>query len=180
MHASMEISIFWLRRLVAGIKRTHLGRYRKSKMKKDRTNIMNWLSFVILRQEKSTEVLCCWETSPTFYRTITNEWFNKTSGPTVNYDNAAQQAIGVDLDNNNLSGRLPPDLGLLSNLQIFKLSKNDLTGTIPTSFWKLTQLKELHKGRYWPWDPLPFRRPRAEVATAGCGSGVWRSFIYNP
>ena len=72
------------------------------------------------------------------------EWFDKTSGHGVICDKTAQRVIGVNLENNHLSGRLPPDLALLSNLKIFKLTQNNLTGTIPKSFGKLTQLKELN------------------------------------
>ncbi|GER31045.1 leucine-rich repeat (LRR) family protein [Striga asiatica] len=50
---------------------------------------------------------------------------------------------GVDLNHASLSGWLPPDLGLLTDLALFHLNSNHFTGTVPYTFSNLRHLYEL-------------------------------------
>ncbi len=50
---------------------------------------------------------------------------------------------GLDLLRNNLSGTLPGELGLFSEIEILRLAENNLTGPIPTELWTLEKLKSL-------------------------------------
>eukprot|EP00980_Cylindrotheca_fusiformis_P030874 scaffold25553_cov127-Cylindrotheca_fusiformis.AAC.1 len=49
--------------------------------------------------------------------------------------------ISLNLDENGLVGRMPPELGMLQDLQEIHLSKNHLTGSLPSSLAKLVRLK---------------------------------------
>ncbi|MCX6579664.1 MAG: fibronectin type III domain-containing protein [Candidatus Aminicenantes bacterium] len=49
----------------------------------------------------------------------------------------------ISLYNNNLNGFLPPELGILANLQILRLYSNQLRGTIPSELANLTNLQGL-------------------------------------
>jgi hypothetical protein len=50
----------------------------------------------------------------------------------------------LPLQNNNVRGKIPPDLGLLTDLTNLKLSENQLSGTIPSFLGALTALTELY------------------------------------
>lgn len=52
----------------------------------------------------------------------------------------------IDLQNNNLNGSIPPNLGDLSQLEHLKLIQNNLSGSLPNSMTKLSNIKtiELH------------------------------------
>ncbi|KAJ8547332.1 hypothetical protein K7X08_010918 [Anisodus acutangulus] len=50
---------------------------------------------------------------------------------------------GIDLNHANISGYLPEDLGLLTDLAVFHINSNRFLGTIPKSFSKLRVLYEL-------------------------------------
>ena len=49
----------------------------------------------------------------------------------------------MNLDNNQLTGEIPSDLGKLTNLTVLGASFNQLTGEIPADLGKLTNLKQL-------------------------------------
>ena len=49
----------------------------------------------------------------------------------------------LSLDLNALSGPIPPELGRLANLRTLSLSRNRLTGTLPTELGNLTRLERL-------------------------------------
>ncbi|MDE2925394.1 MAG: hypothetical protein OXT71_03245 [Acidobacteriota bacterium] len=53
------------------------------------------------------------------------------------------RVIQLDLDENNLVGRIPPELGDLAQLQILDLYDNQLTGMIPVELSRLSQLQWL-------------------------------------
>ena len=59
---------------------------------------------------------------------------------------AGDQVTGLALVDNELSGKIPPDIGNLTNLAKLDLSSNDLTGAIPPELGHLTNLKELNLG----------------------------------
>ncbi len=66
-----------------------------------------------------------------------NTWY----GVTTNDDG---RVTALHLDNNNLHGFIPPELGDLTNLQILDLSNNQLAGLIPFELDDLPDLQVLH------------------------------------
>ncbi|KAG8643710.1 hypothetical protein MANES_11G060012v8 [Manihot esculenta] len=50
---------------------------------------------------------------------------------------------GLDLSDNNLTGEIPYELGVLSHIHALNLSHNQLTGSIPKSFSNLSQIESL-------------------------------------
>lgn len=57
--------------------------------------------------------------------------------------NANGGVIGLHLDGNRLRGRIPPELGNLSDLELLNLSTNRLVGAIPVELGRLTNLTSL-------------------------------------
>ena len=60
------------------------------------------------------------------------------------------RVVGMDLRSNNLSGRIPAELGNLSRLRALDLAANALVGPIPAAIGNLSQLEEL----YLTFNPL--------------------------
>ncbi len=58
--------------------------------------------------------------------------------------------ISIDLNNNNLSGEIPKEIGNLANLKSLRLNDNQLTGSIPTEIGNLINLYYLylHKNQF--------------------------------
>ena len=54
------------------------------------------------------------------------------------------RVIGLDLNQNNLTGSIPPELGNLSRLEFLKLKDNQLTDEIPPELGQLSRLHELN------------------------------------
>jgi hypothetical protein len=52
--------------------------------------------------------------------------------------------VEMKLDDNNLQGQLPTELGLLSNLQVLYLGNNQIYGLFPTELGRLTSLEQLY------------------------------------
>lgn len=52
-----------------------------------------------------------------------------------------RHVVGLELSNNHLQGRLPPEIGNLTSLQTFDVSHNTLQGTLLPEFGKLTALQ---------------------------------------
>ena len=50
----------------------------------------------------------------------------------------------LDLNNNELSGEVPPELGSLSNLQSLRLGSNELSSEIPSELGSLSDLQWLN------------------------------------
>ena len=65
-------------------------------------------------------------------------WFSSEDGEAVCTNEAINQ---INLHNNNMLGSLPPELGLLSKIQLFDVFNNELFGSIPTQFGLLTDLE---------------------------------------
>jgi len=64
------------------------------------------------------------------------EWYGVTVG-------ADGRVVGLRLPNNNLSGRIPAELGSLSSLEELSLSHNGLSGRIPPELGNLSSLVRL-------------------------------------
>ncbi len=56
---------------------------------------------------------------------------------------ATGRVTTIDLGWNNLSGEIPPELGLMSNLKVLHLAGNELTGEIPSELGQLPSLESL-------------------------------------
>ncbi|CAL9168866.1 leucine-rich repeat receptor protein kinase HPCA1 [Musa acuminata AAA Group] len=65
------------------------------------------------------------------------------------------QLIHVLFDNNNLTGSIPPTLGLVETLEVLRLDKNSLTGPVPSNLNNLTKVAELHLANNQLTGPLP-------------------------
>ena len=59
------------------------------------------------------------------------------------------------LQGNSLSGTIPPQLGSLTKLRVLYLENNDLTGIIPTELGELTKLTQLILGENRLSGPVP-------------------------
>lgn len=67
------------------------------------------------------------------------EWHGVTTG-------ANGRVTGLDLNANNLTGAIPPEVVGLSHLEILNLERNQLAGTIPRELAQLPALRELNLG----------------------------------
>ena len=65
-----------------------------------------------------------------------DEWYGVATDDTL-------RIISLDLERNNLSGQIPPQLGNLSNLKNLELGYNNLTGAIPAELGNLNSLISL-------------------------------------
>lgn len=66
------------------------------------------------------------------------------------------RVVVIDLGNNNLNGRIPPELGGLSRLEALWLTFNrGLTGSIPAELGNLSRLVELYLGENGLTGPIP-------------------------
>lgn len=59
-------------------------------------------------------------------------------------DSDSDLISGLDLDGNQLNGRIPTELGLLTPLQDLSLATNYLNGAIPSEIGKLTSLRTMN------------------------------------
>jgi hypothetical protein len=50
--------------------------------------------------------------------------------------------IVLDLDNNSLTGSIPAEIGLLTNLQFLLLNRNELSSSIPSQLENMDQLRK--------------------------------------
>ena len=83
---------------------------------------------------------------------LTDEHIYGWYGVTVNVDESVTR---LTLEENNLVGKMPAELGDLSSLTRLNLRNNQLTGEIPTELSNLTQLRALHIGRNQLTGPIP-------------------------
>ena len=67
---------------------------------------------------------------------LIREWYGVTN-------DANGRVNGLLLDDNQLTGKIPPELGSLANLEWLLLYNNQLTGTIPAELGRLTNLTVL-------------------------------------
>uniref|UniRef100_A0A6N2KQA2 Leucine-rich repeat-containing N-terminal plant-type domain-containing protein n=1 Tax=Salix viminalis TaxID=40686 RepID=A0A6N2KQA2_SALVM len=54
-----------------------------------------------------------------------------------------QYFTGIDFSCNNFTGKIPPEIGNLSNIKVLNLSHNSLTGPIPPTFSRLKEIESL-------------------------------------
>ncbi|MCP4109089.1 MAG: hypothetical protein GY749_26765, partial [Desulfobacteraceae bacterium] len=71
---------------------------------------------------------------------LTDEPVSTWHGVTVDNGHVTQ----INLNNNNLSGIIPSEIGELTSLIYLFLEDNQLTGEIPSEIWNLTNLTYLH------------------------------------
>ena len=74
---------------------------------------------------------------------------DEETGPSVNLwgvDYSIENTTELNLNENQLTGEIPPEIGNLSNLEKLYLSNNQLTGSIPLEIGNLTNLTELYLG----------------------------------
>ena len=67
---------------------------------------------------------------------LTRQWYGVTN-------DANGRVNGLFLGGNQLTGKIPPELGDLANLELLYLHENQLTGPIPAELGRLTGLQEL-------------------------------------
>jgi len=77
------------------------------------------------------------------------DWFGIKCG---NSDGMITQ---MKLNNNELRGTIPPEIGMLTSLEFIFLSNNDITGTIPTTFHYLSSLRILRLEGNYISSPIP-------------------------
>ena len=83
---------------------------------------------------------------------LTDEHIYGWYGVTVNVDESVTR---LTLEENNLTGEMPAELGDLSGLESLNLWNNQLTGEIPAELSNLTQLRALDIGRNQLTGPIP-------------------------
>lgn len=71
----------------------------------------------------------------------TSEPMNTWYGVTLNANGYVEKLV---LPNNNLTGKVPANLGVLTHLKHLALSNNDLSGTIPEDIGNMTSLEYLY------------------------------------
>lgn len=78
------------------------------------------------------------------WKTNTNWLSNYSPSTWFGVSIEAKSVSSLQLNNNQLSGTIPAELGSLSNLNILYLSSNQLSGPIPPSLGNLTLLMDLY------------------------------------
>ncbi|KAK8595705.1 hypothetical protein V6N12_064217 [Hibiscus sabdariffa] len=69
--------------------------------------------------------------------------FTTKKGSYTYSGNILEYMSGIDLSCNRLTGQIPPEIGILSELHSFNLSYNNFTGFIPSTFSMLKQIESL-------------------------------------
>ncbi|KAL2460272.1 Leucine-rich repeat (LRR) family protein [Abeliophyllum distichum] len=93
--------------------------------------------------------------TPALYLTLAN---NKFIGPipnSIGLGQASKTLIEVLFLNNQLSGCLPCEIGLLGKTRVFDVSRNFLTGPIPQSFACLFKMEILNLASNQFYGPVP-------------------------
>ncbi|XVE84021.1 hypothetical protein DITRI_Ditri16bG0135300 [Diplodiscus trichospermus] len=81
--------------------------------------------------------------TPSLYAGMTEIHFVTKNRANLYKDDIIWYMSGLDLSCNNLTGKLPMDLGHLSSLRALNLSHNQLMGRIPISFLNITEIESL-------------------------------------
>jgi hypothetical protein len=80
-------------------------------------------------------------------------WLGKSECEWYGIDCVNRSVTGISFYNsatkvaNNYAGSIPPDIGLLTSLQVFSMYDNDVTGTIPESIGRCSQMKQFDIAR---------------------------------
>ena len=110
---------------------------------------------------RSSVIEDCTETRPEWY--VLSALYNSTNGPNWNNNenwlgqspldewhgvitDGDGRVTALELDDNGLTGRIPPELGQLSSLKTLVLSNNDLLGPVPPELGQLSRLDLLNLG----------------------------------
>ena len=91
-----------------------------------------------------------------YYSTNGQNWKNKenwlTDSPLVEWHGVTTNDEGrvteLHLHDNNLTGTIPPELGMLTELERLVLAVNDITGPIPPELGQLHKIRELNLGDF--------------------------------
>ena len=75
--------------------------------------------------------------------TNNTNWLSGTVSTWYGITVSGDRVTGIQLDNNNLTGPLPPAIGDLTNLEEFICEWNHISGSIPAELWNLTNLRQL-------------------------------------
>ena len=78
-----------------------------------------------------------------------DQWEGVTVGGT------SRRVTGLNLGGKGLTGRIPAELGSLTNLEVLHLHRNQLAGAIPASLGSLSDLSELALGGNQLTGPIP-------------------------
>ncbi|XP_059066671.1 receptor-like protein EIX2 [Cryptomeria japonica] len=78
-----------------------------------------------------------------YYSLIPDQVTLWVKGRALAYEKIFKKFRFMDLSNNKLSGNIPPEVGLLKNLNALNFSRNNLSGPIPKSVGGLVQLESL-------------------------------------
>ncbi|MDE2876865.1 MAG: hypothetical protein OXQ93_15600 [Gemmatimonadota bacterium] len=127
-------------------------------------SFQDWLNAIADHQGTGVECppLSDYEILMTFYRATDGpEWRRNhnwgTGHPFHLWQGVSMVGDGIwlNLHNNGLTGRIPPELGLLETLEGLDLSFNSLTGSIPSELGQLARLKELDVSGNGLTGPVP-------------------------
>lgn len=83
---------------------------------------------------------------------LTNAPLREWHGVTAD---AFGQLVGLNLNHNGLAGRIPPELGHLTNLYDLRIGSNELGGPIPSELGNLTNLQHLYLQHNELTGPVP-------------------------
>ncbi len=98
----------------------------------------------------SNQSLQRWAMATLYFATQGESWSDNTAWLTTSHEcnwygascDESYHLTALDLDSNNLEGKLPVELDLLVDLQFLVLSKNKISGTLSPSYSKIDHLQE--------------------------------------
>ena len=88
----------------------------------------------------------------------------------VTVGNRGEHVVRIDLEEQGLDGRIPPEFGDLEQLVWLSLSRNQITGTIPPELGRLNNLRTLALENNRLLDPLPPELVRDDLSLRIAGN----------